>query len=336
MSELHAGEVRDARVVGFLPGRRVVLEMAEALYVAWTNLPLVRDSRVRVRVEPGNGAMRLRVVGEGAEATPSASSDLHDMVAGVGRRIGIAVDTTLAQTIVEQLKTLHAPLREGYAPLDELEEWVRDALRAHARHLEPSLHAWTLMRGTAHARLGVGVSRLAEALAELVPVERALQDDAARLRSFFVDLEQPLTRSRLETALASCCATEPGTPSALETCLNAIRARLEARGEPHEWPAKTRRARERAGAWVRRLIEITAATQAQNANPGPHAESVTHTQVPARSASGAGTLYVFRGPRGDLVWTDVATPHALGGFVPLAAEESTSAPLKSRPSRAST
>jgi len=337
MAALQDGEIRDARVVGFLPARRVVLELSGQLFVAWTNLPLVRDSRVRVRIEAHGHGLRLRVVDESSAPKRPNVDDLDALIERIGSRLGIAVDPTLTVSIVEQIKALHAPLREGFTSLDALEDLVHDALRAHARNLEPSLEAWALMRATANSRLGVGIARLVDALRALAAFEPALIEDAEALEDFFVDLEQPLTRERLESGITRCgcpvqaldteSSRELGTfptrmgvqpeDANLEDCLRQVRARLDTRGEPSAWPRQVHRQVERAGAWVRRLAEILAATRVQNADVPQAPDHVAHFQIPARSAGRHGTLYVFRSPQSIFLWTDVPTPTAAGGFVTL-------------------
>lgn len=217
------GTVLQAAVLGFLPGKRVLLDVQGETCIAWSDLPLVRGRLIPVLVEREGEGTRLRVVGEEEETRrfgwgdekspaggrPDPADDLDRLIARSARRSGVTLTGPSRETVrKEAIDLLHRRFPEGIVPMDEWERTVGAVLIARAKGIEPSRRARSSIVLDHETRIGTALARLIEALGEIDRSSGgrrgALDDWARRLRSFYLPLDRVPLPIDLDEAILRC------------------------------------------------------------------------------------------------------------------------------------
>lgn len=219
------GAMLQAAVLGFLPGKRVLLDINGDTYIAWSNLPLVRGKIISVVVDCGGGATRLRIVGEESfqplQRTGAGSSshllpgssegpdDLDRLVALSARTVGVKLDDHLRNVIREEALAIVRQFPGGVVPFDQWKREIDAIVIARGKGIVPSRRARHAIELDHEAQIGTLLARLIESMREVDPggsprrnpvIERWTE----RLRAHFIPLDQPGLAERLGKAIANC------------------------------------------------------------------------------------------------------------------------------------
>jgi|GEM_PF-2078075 len=355
MSHLRTGELVEARIVGFLPARRVVLDIGGEPFLAWSDLPLVRGDTVRAVVEVAGPGLRLRVVREPSEVGAATLrrtlersgievDDLDLMIAEAARELGIRVGPELVVGVRDQLNLLDVGLGRGAVPLGRLKRETRTLLALWVRGVPPSSRVRRALSVGRDARLGTVLSRLVESLESAGASVRgtvgaALRGHAERLRTYFLEVAVVEGPADLRRALDRCGYTHETKSAATGVSNwdseNGPRDDLKGRllwlwpslAEVREviqgrWNPAVRRGLERSLAWCGRAIELIEGIQILNLPAGPLAEvdSGSTFQLPVRIPAGAGTLILSFSDQGARFWLEPIEGEALGAEMVTAAD----------------
>lgn len=346
MANLREGEVVQARILAFLPGRRVVLDVAGETLLAWSRLPLVRGRVVSAVVESAGGGIRLRVLDED---TPQRTDALGETLARSGIRwddldlliteaaiaFGLPVEERLLGETREHLRERNRTLETGAVPLLKLKREILSLLAARSRGLPATPRALAALNVDPEARLGTALSRLIDNLGSVVGdlgdnAKDALVQRAAGLRSMFVDLEAETLGEDLVGALARCGyfyeakLRERGysnwreVPGLEEEDLKGSLLSLwswlsEVKDDSFlHRKVRVRRGLEKSLAWCGRSLDIIEGVQAQNLPCSGEPEPVAAFQVPVEWRSGLGTIFLLFSSRVSQLWLDLQGVEAFG------------------------
>jgi len=220
MSELRSGRVVEATVTGFLPGRRVVLDVDGETLLAWSNLPLVRGAVIRASVEPAGAGLRLRLVEErraletggthlALSPQGTASDELDVVIAKTAEDLGLLLDERLVFEVKDGLRILETRLEREPVPLRRLSGEIRSLLMLRTRGLAPSVRLRWIMDRNGGTRLGTALLKAAESLTSAArafgrDIGAVLEHRAITLERFFLDLDSAALAPNLGGVLRRC------------------------------------------------------------------------------------------------------------------------------------
>ena len=149
MGTLKTGDLVRARVLGFLPGRKAVLDVQGESLVAWSDLPLVRGEVVTAVVESEGGYTRLRLVDDVDPAADGvlaetlsrsgiAADELDLFIARTANELGLRLDGSLIREVRRYLQATEKDLETGIVPLRRLKPLVLNFAAARSRDLPAS------------------------------------------------------------------------------------------------------------------------------------------------------------------------------------------------------
>ncbi|MCK4546027.1 MAG: hypothetical protein KAW17_01175 [Candidatus Eisenbacteria sp.] len=343
MNVLKDGDSIQAVVLGFLPGRRVVLDVLGESVLAWSDLPLVRGEVITAVVEAtGDGARqrcRLRVMDnpdrQGDEPVVGClrrsgipADDLDLFVGHVVTGLGLTLDASLLGEVREYVRKHERGLDTGVVPLRKLKGTIFNFLAARARGLPASPRVLAAVGSRPGTRLGTALLRLMESLHLLAGAlggghRRDLTDRALHLRTFCIDLATaPLhldiraAVSRLgyvyESKLAGrghCHweADEQLDREDLKGALLSLWACLDSLGDKQVSRGRrsVRRDLERSMAWCGQALDTIEAIQVQNIPASGDPETAMTFQLPVLWGSEAGDLLLLLSDGMSRFWLDL-------------------------------
>ncbi|MBN1826847.1 MAG: hypothetical protein JW958_11330 [Candidatus Eisenbacteria bacterium] len=351
MNHLREGEQVFARVAGFLPGHRVVLDLEGETVLAASDLPLVRGRLIAARVERSGGVLRLRVVAEAeperpldlaAAAPPAGASPdgLDRAIARHAREWGIPITRSFLDRVRREVARADRDLAKGAViPLERLGGEAARVVAALARGLDPTSRSLAALGADGEARLGIALDRLDRSLGEAAANlggsgGREAAEMAARLRGFFIDLDEAPVAEAIARGIRLCgyayeeklaargasgwddppAGTEENDQDLKGFLLLLLRrlARMRDGGLPREKRDETRRALERALAWSARALDRIEAFQVGNL-PGPDGSRyAAEYQLPVLARGVRGTLHLFFSGERTRCWLDMGDGEPLG------------------------
>lgn len=338
------GKVGDrvrARVLGFLPGRKALLDVEGRTVVAWTDLPLAIGRVVTAVVEDSEEGRRLRVreggrapaTGDGESRRGSDAATLASMIAATAVEFGLEEGEGLVRDVIRELRETTPVLEKEPVPLLHLRDEIATLLAARVRRIPTSRRTLAALRSGGGARMGRALGRL---VGELGALENLLRSPAGgegarrarRLESYFLDLSEAGEEDGLLRALRRCgygheagLAAEgregwggegeeaggdlKGELIDLDRWLRTLSSRdLPRRSGP------SRRGVFRASAWAGRILDTIESIQVNNL-PGPAAEGETAWQLPVAIGGERGTLFLLVRRAESRAWLDLEGREAL-------------------------
>lgn len=341
------GAILHATVAGFLPDRKVLLEVDGETLIAYSNLPLVRGRVIMAKVESAGDGFRLRVI----DSTDSSAADrpengggtevdrLDRMITECAHRCGLKVTPGLFNEIRTQIGMVNEGLRTGTVPLAELQRDIFRLTAAVAHGLVPTPRALTAVDTDPDARLGMALHRLVENL-DLAAfgfkgsVGESLAVRANRVRSFSIDLDSPELLDEISAAILSCgyayeeklairgdICWDPeeadddsdlkGTLLYLWKALSELKERGVRRGGSDD----AERGLEWSLAWTGRALDIIEGIQTRNLSGREGANGTLEYQLPVSWRGEYGTLYLGFSESGSRFRIAMGESTALGGDI---------------------
>ena len=331
--QLKEGQDVRARVVGFLPGRKVVLEVNGEVLLAVSNVPLVRGMMIRAIVERQGHMMRLRILDEEQEAADE--TDLEAFIHKTARMLHLQDEPALFGKICKQLQQAIPELQSGPVEWSEIQSWVRDILEAQVRGLPGTPQAWGAVRIGSEARLGTALARLRESLDAAAVCSRGSRRRrfsawSADLQEFFLDINEGPLAPMLQKAVRQCGylstidSGDGGKGDFAGTLNDDLRQALfqlaAFLGEFREMAIERqsidfRRALERSLLWCVQAMEIVEGLQAQNTPANKEAPWSASLQIPVEDHNCPGTLFAVLSMQQSSFWLDVRGKRPLSARV---------------------
>ncbi len=331
------GTTVSAEVLGFLPYRRVVLDVNGKTYVACSDLPLVRGERITATARSQAGKIVLKIAGRGEGAGPKGPraraecDDLDTMIDEAIRRARLAGRDGLRREARRRLLERRRHYPDGVIPLDL---WIREvnaAVAAAARGLEPGTPPAAMIDREGGAPIGAALAHLIEALleaAEELPEGSLLDRYALSIHDRFLPLADPGIGDRLESILREWGVAPTGAGSkmkssapareAVERLLRRLKEDLEdrcRRSDTGEIPRRARSALCRAAAWCTRSLETIESERIGNLSPGSDVPSRRFAQIPLLLDGRAGTLSAISTAGVTRFWIDMRRAAPLSGEI---------------------
>ncbi|MFH1278956.1 MAG: hypothetical protein ABIK65_11345 [Candidatus Eisenbacteria bacterium] len=333
MKNLKPGDRVRARVLGFLPGRKALLDLEGRTVVAWTDLPLAIGRVVTAVLEDSGEGPMLRVRdGEGggkksggAGSGPSTET-LESLIASTAAEFGLRREEAPPREVIRALRETIPALEKEPVPLLRLRDEIATLLAARVRGLPSSRRALAALRSGGGARMGRALGRLVDELAGLEHLLRGAScreaaRRARRLDSYFLDLTGAGEGEALLRALCRCGygyearlaasgrdgwgEEDPGAGDLKGELIDLDRwlRTLSSRDLPRR-SGPARRGVFRASAWAGRTLDTIESIQVNNLG-GTGGAGETAWQVPVSISGERGTLFLLLRTGESRVWLDL-------------------------------
>jgi hypothetical protein len=347
MGALKTGDLVRARVLGFLPGRKAVLDVQGENLVAWSDLPLVRGEIVTAAVESEGGHTRLRLVDDVDPAVENALAEtlsragiapdeLDLFIARTAHELGLRLDRSLIREIRRYLQAAEKGLETGIVPLRRLKPLVLNFAAARTRDLPASPRVLMAVAANPETRLGTALLRLAENLELLAakagePYESAIEERAGSVRRFFLRLGDSISLHDLEVAINRCGygfesklagrghnswdvdagldkTDLKGTLLSLWSWLSALEEEGSLHGNEQGY-----RVLERSRAWCGQVLDVIEGIQVQNLPVSGDEPPTVSYQLPVFWKDEPGSLFLLFSKEVNRFWLEVVGSPGIGG-----------------------
>ncbi len=346
MRALEPGREYPATVAGFLPGRRVILDIGGDTYLAWTDLPLIRGSRIRTRAERAKGGICLKLLdqedhsGDRDHSSHAGADELDRLIEAVATEGGRKPAAEVVNQIRYCLRWADSRLDNEAVPLTKIEKTVHTVVTLFQRRVPVRPRTLRALETCEEARLGTTLAHLESSLlqtADSIEGPRAItmENLAREAARFFHPIRsdratfclEPIVRKAgylLESDLTALGrhdwrSVEDFRERSLKAFLLLSRSELTVfrsctspgLGE------KGRRILERAVAWCNRSLEVLEGLQILNL-PTTDGSKVTPTyQIPATLNGRRATLHLIVSPERYRFWLDRGSKDPVGAQVEL-------------------